>query len=198
MNDPRSRSSTKDYSAPSFAEGALVALLLSALGTVACISLALVFVPAVVSVSVCVMLAGGYMVYLIKRSEPKSGKLLGSLIMLTIMGACVLVPLSFVSVVVILMLSLWLLRSSYYRQGVLDSLFDLGRNLVSIGAAVAAVIVSESYFLAFWTFFLTQALHVYLPSFHQPSVPSSNASEQFRKAFENAESALNRMYKSSP
>ena len=189
---------TNTYSGPSFAEGALVALLLSALGTVAYISLTLVIVPAVVAVLIAVTLGGGYMFYLIKRSAPKSGKLLGSLVILSVLGMCVLVPMSIVLVVAILILSIWLIRSTYYRQGLVDSVLDFGLNLLSLGAAIAAVVVSDSYFLAFWTFFVMQALHVYLPCFQRKATHGSSASDQFRNAFENAESALSRMHKTAP
>ena len=192
------KSPSNRYSAPSFAEGALVALLLSVLGAVAYISLTLVIVPAVVAVLIAVALNGGYMFYLIKRSAPKSGKLFGSLVILSVLGMCVLVPMSIVLVVAILVLSIWLIRSTYYRLGLVDSVFDFGLNLLSLGAAIAAIVVSDSYFLAFWTFFVTQALHVYLPCFQKKAIHGSSASDQFRNAFENGEAALNRMYKTAP
>lgn len=181
---------------PSFAEGALVALVLSVLGSVAYISLSLFFISSLVAVFVLTIIGGAYLFYLIKRSRGKGGKLLASLAVSTVLMLCALLPLSLTTVLLVFAIGIWLLRSLYFRQGFLDSVFDLALNFLSLGAAVAALIVSESHFLAFWTFFITQALHVYLPSLTEKQQKhGQQASDRFRRAYEGAESALSRMHK---
>lgn len=183
---------------PSFAEGALLALVMSSLGSIAIFSLGLLFFPASVISTVVVLLAGGYLLYLITRSGRKSGKLLATLIVILLLLFCTMLPLASTIIVVMLLATIWLFRSFYFRHGFLDSIFDLALTFTGLAAAVTAGFVSESHFLAFWTFFVIQALHVYLPAMTQKeSHINSKAGERFRRAHDNAKSAISRLHQSA-
>lgn len=181
---------------PSFAEGALVALCLSVLGSFAYISLSLFFISAVAAAFVLIIVGGAYLFYLIKRSHGKGGKLLATLTVSTVMLLCALLPLSLTSMLLVFVTGVWVLRSLYFRQGFLDRVFDLLLNFLSLGAAATALIVSKSEFLAIWTFFIVQATHVYLPSLTEQKLRTgTQASDGFRRAYEDAQSTLKRMHK---
>ena len=193
---------SSSISKPSFGEGALVALVMSTLGSIAVYSLGLLFFSGTLLSSVIVMLGGGYLVYLITRSQRKSGKLVATLLISSVALICVILPIGISVTLTILLTAIWLVRSFYFRCGFLDSVFDLGLTLVSFAAAVTAGRISKSHFLAFWTFFIVQALHVYLPSMQQKQSytgeqPSDTSGDRFRRAHDNAQSALNRMHRSA-
>jgi len=183
---------------PSFAEGALLALVMSSLGSIAAFSLSLLFFSASAISLAVILLGGGYLFYLISRSRRKSGKLVATLLVTLLLLFCTMLPLASSVILVMLLAAIWLLRSFYFRHGFLDSVFDLGLTFFGLAAAVTAGFVSESPFLAFWTFFVIQALHVYLPSMKQKeSHINSRAPERFRRAHDNAKSAISRLHQSA-
>ncbi len=58
---------------------------------------------------------------------------------------------------------LWLIRSLYFYDSVLSALVDLGLTGVALVTAIWAWLASNNLFLAFWCFFLVQALFVLIP-----------------------------------
>jgi hypothetical protein len=81
---------------------------------------------------------------------------------------------------------LWLVRAFYFHDGVLPALLDLLLGLVGLALAIAAGLHADSIFLAFWVFFLCQALFIYLPRRFGKS-PSANAADDFSaERFEHA------------
>lgn len=183
---------------PSFVEGAIVALLISICGAVIYLTFShLIAFRAQGSVNTLILTAGAYLAYLIYRSPRRIGKLVGSICITVVLIVCWLLPLSIISVGVMLIGVIWLARVFYFRAGIVDSFADIGLNVLSVAASLAAMAITHSVFLALWALFITQALHVYLPSLAHRPTRRQKAKERFDQAFENAEAALQQLARRS-
>lgn len=82
--------------------------------------------------------------------------------------------------------ALWLVRSLYFYSGVLPALIDMGLSALSLSVATWAMARSGSVFLAAWSFFLVQALFVFIPSRVKASHSAGDAEADGDEAFEHA------------
>jgi hypothetical protein len=179
-------------SRPSFIEGVLVALALSAVGGIAAAALPTLFGAAIGSRLLVAALAAVYIGYLLRRSREKTGRMVVPCLWLTatVAGWALLPVTGFALLQVCLV---WLIRALYFHGGVLAALADLGLSVFALAAAVWAL-GSGSWPLALWSFFLVQALFPWIPSLTPGAYPDSPTDNDcFEEARVLAEAALKRL-----
>ena len=178
----------------SFGEGVVVALMLSAFGSVAYFLANILFGATLGLIPILASVGGLYALYLVSRSRPTSGKLVAVTAILIVCIALVLLPISILAIGSILVFGMWLIRACLFRFGVIDSLSDL--LLIGFGVAVSAFAAfhTHSLFICLWTFFIVQAFHVYLPGPRRGKNMQPDYARKFDRAFKNAEDALRQHY----
>ena len=181
---------------PGFMEGVIIALGLSLISAIGYWSLIGVFHVAVSLSAAAAILGTAYALYLIKRSDRTTGKITCGLVFNTIVVLIILLPIGVGMVASILLLALWGVRCFFYRHGVADSLVDLSLSVSAAIAALIAAIATQSVFITVWTFFIVQALHVFIPKFGGGCVTERIAKRHFETAYANAEKALRQYYSS--
>lgn len=91
---------------------------------------------------------------------------------------------------------LWLARSLCFYSGLFPALLDMGLTVLGLSAAVWALTRSGSPFLAAWSFFLLQALFVFIPPKVGPRPAADtpgNEHETFERARRRADAALRKL-----
>lgn len=178
----------------SFAEGVVVALVAALAGSIV---LAVVPGPPASAPAGRALVAGlglAYVLYLLKRSRARGGRLTTLVAWLLGAGlswALVTNPAIFLAAHLALV---WLVRSLHHQPGPLAALADLGLNLGALMAGAWAQLHTGSMFLGIWTFFLVQALFVAIPGITAArGAPEPNPDEPFETARRAAEAALRRL-----
>ena len=119
------------------------------------------------------ILALGYLVYLLKRSNERTGRVVMLAIWLLVSLACILLDISPVGFLLVQAGLVWVVRSLYFHTSVLPALLDLGLVCLSLVASAWAILQTGSVMTATWCFFLAQALFVLIPGFASTSEPTS-------------------------
>ena len=106
-----------------------------------------------------------YLVYLLRRSSARVGRvvLLAGWGVASLAGW--LLDLSLFQQVVVQAGLIWLARSLYFHGSVLAALLDLALVATGLLAGAWALLNTGSIAAALWTFFLLQALFVWIPAF---------------------------------
>ena len=177
-----------------FAEGAGVAFALSLMATLIYRGSAVLLGTSVSLATLFVLLLSLYALYLLKRSNRSAGK--PTAVIAFISFALLLNSLSLPLAIVagVLMPAVWVLRCFFYRQGVIDSVLDLGLSAAALIAAIAAATATQSIFITVWTFFIVQALHVSIPLLGEAPGRPTNPAQQFECAYTSAETAIRQFY----
>ena len=181
---------------PSFLEGALVALAasLAAGALFATLSLAL---PAVSALRwVVSLVAFGYLIYLLGRSGAKVGRVSAVLAWALVSALALALDLPVPTFVLIHAGMAWLVRSLYFRGGLVATLADLGPSLLGLAAGVWTLTQSGSLFLAVWSLMLVQALFGLIPSDlgRGGAAEPQDPDDVFERAHRGAEAALRRLH----
>jgi hypothetical protein len=171
---------------PGFLEGVGVALVLSAIGA----AVFIMFNPFLSAGFLLRLLISGiglaYVLYLLWRSRERIGRVsVLAVWLLASIGIWVLYPPILLYVLLHLLL-IWLIRSLYFYSGVLPSLLDLGLTAIASLLALGAGLHTESLFLGLWSFFLCQALFVFIPSTLRRKVAGSASRNVMEDRFERA------------
>jgi hypothetical protein len=182
---------------PTFLEGVTVALVASlSMGGLFTILASLFASGSVLRILIAVT-GLLYVVYLLRRSGEKVGRI--SSITLWLMGAA-LIWLMGLSLPLYLMAHLgivWLIRSLYYYASLISVLADFALVLFGMAAAVWAVLQTGSLFVSVWCFFLVQALFVVIPETWVRSDRAvnelDNRQDLFQNAYRTAEAALTKL-----
>jgi len=171
---------------PGFAEGVVLALLLSASGA----ALFVMFSPFIAPGFLLRALIAGsgfcYMLYLLWRSRVRVGRVITVIIWVLLSLASWLLISAFSVFLLVHLGMLWLVRAFYFHDTVLTAVLDLALGFVGLALAVAAGLHSESIFAAVWVFFLCQALFIYLPRCVGKSQTASDAVDLSAERFEHA------------
>jgi len=182
---------------PSFFEGIIIALVSAFIGSVL-----FAFLPAIIGTTYALefmisIITGSYMVYLLKRSNERTGRLVITLLWL--LSSCALWLWS----PGLLLFSLfnagmiWLVRSLYFYNGILISIADLALTLFAFAAAYWAMFNTQSLFLSIWCFFLVQALFPNLLGFwknkFKQATEVSHTDDAFNNACTVAETAIQKL-----
>ena len=104
-----------------------------------------------------------YISYLLLRSDEKAGRITVLVSWLIVSFATFIFVPSFLLYLAIQLFMVWLVRSLYFYNSVLSALVDLFVTSMSVVIAMWALNTTGSVFLTFWSFFLVQALFVYIP-----------------------------------
>ena len=141
-----------------------------------------------------------YILYLFLRSKERTGRITVISIWFVLTIASLIFVPSLILYICIQLLMIWILRSLYFYNSIFSALTDLALTAMSLIVAIWALSVSGSVFLAFWCFFLMQALFVFIPkyfiakekveSIHRP------ADDKFEHAYHVAEVAVSKLINS--
>ena len=175
----------------SFMEGAVVALVLAVAAIIGGALLPPLIGIATASRLLVLLLAGSYLLHLMRRSRARTGRVLAPCLWLSA-SALAWWLLPFAGLVLIQALLLSVIRSAQRGSGGLSGILDAGLSTVAVAAAAWAF-GSGNWGLAAWTFFLVQALSAWIPC----STPRASRAARTDAAFEAArwlaESALERL-----
>lgn len=182
---------------PTFLQGVSVALIAALLGEVVFVALAPLLGSPTALHLVIAMASFLYIVYLLRSSGVRLGRvttLLGWLL-ITVTTAWMGPPLMLYVLIHVAMI--WLVRALYFYSSLLPAMADLGLNFVAVAAVVWATAQSGSLMLALWCFFLLQAVFVVIPrnmEKHQAQ-PDGVISEtdRFEQARHTAQAALRKL-----
>lgn len=140
-----------------------------------------------------------YILYLFLRSNERIGRVTVIIIWFAItLISLVFIP-SIILYVVIQLFMIWLMRSLYFYNSVISALIDLAMTGMSLVIAMWVLTVSGSLFLTFWSFFIVQALFVYIPkSFiakNKTGISRHVEDDKFEYAYHAAEIAVSNLFK---
>ncbi|MBL1265419.1 hypothetical protein [Candidatus Methylomicrobium oryzae] len=182
---------------PTFWEGVAVALFAGIAGAGGFYAFAWVFSEAVAIRVVIGGLAFAYVFYLLGRSPERIGRatvlLAGGLLSAAVW---LFYPPLFLFLLAHA-LYVWLIRTLYFHSRLFFSLADLGLCLFGIASAFWAFDRTGSLFMAFWCFFLIQALFGALSGGNPPAstdaaFPTDGESD-FNRAYRAAEAAVRKL-----
>jgi hypothetical protein len=184
-------------SAPGFLEGVGVALVACVLGGLVYSVMILILPTAYVLRYLIAGLGLAYIVYLLSRTQQRTGRLTTLVAWLAIMMTLWLVSPSLFPIIFINLTLIWLVRSWYFHTSLPALLADLALNGFALLAGIWAVTQSGSLLLGLWCFFLVQALFVAIPAgvrnSRQTLSANTAAMDQFQRAQRTAETALQRL-----
>lgn len=177
--------------ATAFGRQLLLALAISAVGAVMHSALASIFGSAIAIRLTLLTVALIYLLSLLRSAPRRSGRSLSALVWLGLAGLLLLFNPSLMVWALAQISFFWLLRSlQRYR-----SLMAAGADALLSGLAVAAAMITAlhtgSLFLCLWSFFLIQALLVFIHPL--PIRPEGSGEQDFESSFRTAEAALRRL-----
>jgi hypothetical protein len=182
---------------PNFLEGTVVGVIASIAASALFATLVWFFNPANVLELIVTGISFGYILYLLARSNEKTGRVvvLTAWSIIATLAWMLSLPLTlFIFVHVTL---LWLVRSLYFYSSLLSSLIDMGLTGLSLAVALWAGMHTSSLFLSIWCFFLIQALFVTIPArINRPTTTQFITPERedtFESAHRSAETALRQL-----
>lgn len=161
----------------------------------------LVFFPAgLVIRAVTAAVALAYIVLTIGRSAESAGRIVTVALCLAAIGAAWLSGFGVAGFLAVNVGLIWLVRALYVRSGFIDAVLDFCLLVPAAGFAAWAALRTQSIWLACWSFFVLQALHVGIPALcarvtkRAPAVPDDeSANRRFCEASRTAEEALRRI-----
>ncbi|MBT3053643.1 MAG: hypothetical protein KME69_02080 [Candidatus Thiodiazotropha sp. (ex Codakia orbicularis)] len=179
---------------PGFLEGVGVALVATIGGGVLFSALTTVFVTDFVLHLLIATMGLIYVIYLLRRSGEKVGRLTSVTVWL---AAAVVIWLMGLGLPLYLMAHLglvWLIRSLYFYSSLISALADLALMLFGLAASVWALLQTGNLFLGVWSFFLVQALFVFIPNTwkraSKQATTVDSTDDGFQLAHRTAEAAL--------
>jgi hypothetical protein len=188
------KTATPTHRPTTFLGGVAVAFVLAAAGAASFAALTSVLTSTFAIRAISTLLAGAYLLYLLSRSEERTGRIVTIAAWLS--GAVATgvfvtsLPLFIVSHVVMI----WLVRTLYFHGSFTPALLDLGISALALATALWAVRTSGSLFLAAWCFFLVQALFVVVPEGTHARAQAGGFDDQpFKRAHRSAGAALHRL-----
>ena len=184
-------------SRPTFLRQVVVALALSFVGSVLFVSVKQITSPHAALQGIISLVALCYSGYLLAGCSVTTGRVTVAATWFTVAAACWFGNLSTGAFVLIHISMIWVIRSLFYHSSPITALLDFILTGLSFAAAVWAMLQSESLFLSLWSFFLVQALFVFIPASLEPLAANNHLhDQQFQSAYRTAEAALGKL--SSP
>jgi hypothetical protein len=182
-------------SRPGFWREAGVALVLSIIGAVGYHALAMLMGSASALRLAIVGIGFAYAVLLQRGLGARIGRLLAIAIWLALDAVLIVLDPPLVLWLLAHTFAIWLLRCWCRYGSPFAALADGALNLFAASAAVVAAMHSHSVFLAFWNFFLVQALFVLIPQSLRPRIGAAIPADEdrFDQAQRSAEAALRRL-----
>lgn len=181
---------------PVFIEGVLLAVILGILGRAAYTGLQL-FVPGRQALlSVITLLALCYLMYLLKRSRERTGRITVFSCWLILTAVLCISQPPVTAFILAQAAMLWLIRSLYFYTSVLSALVDLVFTALALAVVVWGGFYTNSLFFCIWTFFLIQALFVTIPPDWSRAKDEGNKTDnvdRFEQAYRCAEAAVRKL-----
>ncbi|OUR73612.1 hypothetical protein A9Q78_02760 [Methylophaga sp. 41_12_T18] len=179
-----------------FFDGVLVALVTSLVGSASYYVLSSLFADNLVIRFLISGITLAYILYLLNRSNEKTGRItvISAWSVITIIIWLVWPPAPLF--ILINLASLWLIRSLYFYSSLFSSLADLALTAISIVVAFWVASHTDSLFLSLWCFFLTQALFVLILSSMKNSrrnTDTATNNSDFQHAYQVAEAAVQKL-----
>jgi len=182
---------------PGFLQGVGIALLAALLGEVLFVALSPLLGSLTALHMVIASASFGYIVYLLRSSGERLGRLttLAAWLLGTVATAWIGPPLLLYLLAHVGMI--WLVRALYHYSSLLPAVADLGLNALAVAAVVWSTAQSGSLPLALWCFFLVQALFVLIPQRLGPvpvDAPAASVeADRFEQARQTAQVALRKL-----
>jgi hypothetical protein len=146
----------------SLMQGMLIALILSVVSIPLMLGLTVLGLGMANQVLTAI-LAGVYLAYMLVQSTSRVGRAtLGVMSVAVLVGACFWGASTWLVMLLAVGL-IWLVRSLLNYASLVPVIMDGLLCVVSVGCAVGALIVTGNVFLTVWSFFLPQALCVFIP-----------------------------------
>ncbi len=130
-----------------------------------------------------------YLLYLLKRSNARVGRVVVIVGWGLISLACWFFNIALFEQVLVQAGIIWLTRSLYFHASIVAALLDLILIVMASGAAVWAAIQTDSLITAVWSFFLCQSLFGSIPDLSRKANPQGQACNTANDPFENAHRA---------
>lgn len=176
----------------SFFGGVAVALILAFCGSVLFAALTPLFSAAWVLRCVISLLMLAYLLYLMRNSGVRTGRVTVFALALVIVAVSLYWQPSLLLYALLHVGLIWLVRCCYYHGSLTGALADMGFCGLGFAAAVWAAERTGMLFPALWCFFLVQALAI--PVLQGSGTAARDGEHAtFRRAYRSAESALRRM-----
>jgi len=179
---------------PTFFEGVAVALAAGIVGSMLFAVLTSVFSEAHILRLLIAGIGVAYVVYLLRRSRERIGRITALVMWAVVAGATWLMDPPLMIYALVHLGLIWLIRSLYFYSSIVSALADLGLSGLGLTAAVWAASQSGSLFLSIWCFFLVQALFVAIPPCMDPKGPrvqtDRHTQDRFQDAYRSAEASL--------
>lgn len=138
-----------------------------------------------------------YVLYLLRRSSEKVGRITAFVIWLVTAVAIWLLGLSLPLYLMAHLGLIWLTRLLYFYSSFISALLDLGLVLFGMAAASWAALETGNVFLSIWSFFLVQALFAVIPkTWKRPGKSNAKeniADDRFQLAYRAAEAAVSKL-----
>jgi hypothetical protein len=181
---------------PTFLQGVGVALVLALSGAALFAAVAPLVSGAGLLRLLVAGLASAYVIYLLAASRVRTGRFATFVLWLVAVTAMTYLAPSLPLYLIAHALLIWLVRSVFFRRGLLPALLDGALSVVALAAAVWVATGTGSLFLGLWCFFLVQALFVAIPDrlgAHAARRPSAATDDAFDRAYRTAEAAVRRL-----
>ena len=172
--------------APGLLEGITLAIGASLAGGILAALLPIIlseYSSTLVLVSILVL---GYLIYLLKRSNERTGRVIMVALWSIATLGCLLLDTSLFSFLLVQAATIWIVRSLYFHTSVLPALLDLGLVALGLLATAWAILQTGSVMTAIWCFFLTQSLFVLIPRFAGTSDTTSSLNPVETDRFQSA------------
>lgn len=171
---------------PGLLEGTGVAIIASLASGVLGALLPLLVSQATSARIVLASLALAYLIFLIKRSSERSGRILVMAAWLAVTLSAWMLDISLLWFVLSQAATIWIIRSLYFHSSVLPALFDLGLVAFGLTASAWAMMQTGSIVMATWCFFLSQSLFGLIPSFARSNDSPLDLNAEHNDRFQSA------------
>jgi hypothetical protein len=182
-------------SRPGFISGVIIAAVLALSGAIAYAGLSAIMGTDTALHMVIALLGGAYIVQLLRTSPERTGRIAVFAAWLITTGAMPLIAAGLGAALITQAVAISMVRGLYHHRSVLAALADLALSAMALSAAVWASAETGSFALSAWSFFLVQALHVFIPSRLPTGAerPSAQTEDPFDRAHRAAEAAIRRI-----
>lgn len=152
-----------DIQPPGIINGIIIALVISLIAAIASLVLSGLIHQSTLFSMVLYTATLIYLVYLLKNSNSRLGRVVVISSWAVISLACWLFEVPLIAQVLNQAGSIWLVRSLYFHSSLISSLVDAGLVGIGLAASAWAMVNTGSLTTAVWSFFLTQALFCWIP-----------------------------------
>jgi hypothetical protein len=127
-----------------------------------------------------------YLLYLLKRSRARVGRVVVIAGWAVISLACWFFDVALLQQVLIQAGIIWLVRSLYFHGSLFTALLDFGLVSAGLAAAAWALVNTGSQVAALWSFFLVQSLFCWLPQLARKRRSEEFSNERQQSSFQSA------------